>query len=223
MARPTLESLKSAVIDPFSCAPPGRPALNYADYLQLPAAARSGDEMDAVDHEFSTRLLDWLGFSEAPCNVQHNRARTGGIPDHIVEVNGVPVLVWEDKGTAEEFQTAHERQIERYAQGRATYAVWTNARRLIGFRVEPDGALTRLMEIDVEAAFGVQSAMPALLDQLENDLAYFKLLLSAQRFIEFDALAEALAIDESTFLSREPCRSLVMLPLRPFWVELGLS
>ena len=200
MPNQQIESFRTGVIDRFRCAPPGRSALSYAEYMLLPEPLRAGDEADAVDHQFSTRVLDWLGFGAPPCNVQHNRARVGGIPDHVVEVHGLPVLVWEDKKTTEKFVSSHELQLLRYAEGRVSYAVWTNARRLIAFRVEPTGTLVRLVDVDIAAVFGLQLPLQAVLDDVDTKLAYLRLLLSAQRFIEFDQLANSIAVDENTFL-----------------------
>jgi hypothetical protein len=168
--------------------------------MLLPEGLRTGDEADAVDHEFSTRVLDWLGFGASPSNVQHNRSRAGGIPDHVVEVHGLPVLVWEDKNTTEKIDSSHEVQLLRYAEGRVSYAVWTNARRLIAFRVEPTGTLVRLVDVNIEAVFGAQKPLQTVLDDADTKLAYLRLLLSAQRFIEFDQLANSIAVDEKTFL-----------------------
>lgn len=171
--------------------------------MALSERFRPGDEADAVDHQFSTRVLEWLGFGRVPSSVEHNRARDGGIPDHMAIVNAIPVVVWEDKNTTEGFDVVgHERQLSRYAQGRASYAVWTNARRLIGFRVEPAGTLVRLVDIDVLGVFGLQGALEGFIEETEAKLAYFRLLLSARRFIEVERLSEEVAVDEATFLAR---------------------
>lgn len=202
MPHPNLDSFRQDVIDGFRSAPPGRPASRYADYMLLPEAQRSGDELDAVDHEFSARVLEWLGYSVPPCNVQHNRNRVGGIPDHVAEVNGLPVLVWEDKNTTESLTAVHEAQLQRYAEGRTRYAVWTNARRLVAFRVEPAGTMTRLVDVDIHGVCGAQASLETVRDEVETQLAYFKLLVSAQRFTEFESLADDLAVDEQTFLAQ---------------------
>ncbi|TMB65248.1 MAG: hypothetical protein E6J43_12275, partial [Chloroflexi bacterium] len=170
--------------------------------MVLPNAMRSGDELDAVDHQFSTRVLDWLGFTQPPANVLHNRARAGGIPDHVAEVNGLPVLVCEDKATIEPLLPRHEAQLLRYTEGRTKYAVWTNARRLVAFRVEPAGGLVRLVDIDIESVFGAQMPLAPVLDDAETKLAYFRLILSAGRFTQFENLAQDLAVDETTFLAQ---------------------
>jgi hypothetical protein len=115
-------------------------------------------------------------------------------------VNGLPILIWEDKNTTEDFDSSHEAQLIRYAEGRVSYAVWTNARRMIAFRVEPSGELIRLAVVDIESVFGAQAPLEHVPDDVESKLSYFRLLLSARRFVEFDQIADSLAIDESTFL-----------------------
>jgi hypothetical protein len=84
-------------------------------------------------------------------------------------------------------------------KGGSAYAVWTNARRILVFRVEPSGTLERLVEFDAEAAFAIGPLAASDRRVAEEALEYIKLLIGAARFVEFEQLATAIAVDERTF------------------------
>jgi len=90
------EEFKATVIDPLQVNVGGR-VLPYREYLKLPATSRSNDEAAVVDQQFTTKLLEWLGYDQG--DVVYNRPTLGrpqDKTDFAVNVLGSTAFIVED-------------------------------------------------------------------------------------------------------------------------------
>jgi len=186
------EEFKVTVIDPLQVNVGGR-VLPYREYLKLPATSRSNDEAAVVDQQFTTKLLEWLGYDQG--DVVYNRPTLGrpqDKPDFAVNILGSTAFIVEDKSTDERFDETSVKQLRRYTAGTSGYCLWTNGRSLIGLRFDPNGQYTLLVDVRVDAAFGEQQS---LFDQGAN-FDILGLLFRKQRFAEVSAHIKAITISE---------------------------
>jgi hypothetical protein len=201
-----LSGFLESVIEPFKVPLKGS-EYSYLDYLTLPPNLRSGDEADVVDLRFTQAVLEWLGFHKSEGHYQYNRASTilGGSslrPDF--EVFGAVgiAFIWEDKNTTEEFDEGHSLQLRKYVAGTSSYAVWCNARQIIGFRFDARGQHQRLVEVDVESLASNSFIDERAKKNQEAALELFRLLFSRQRFTAFESLLDSICVDENIFLDQ---------------------
>ncbi len=189
------ETFKSHVIDTIEVNINAN-KLSYADYLQLPANQRSNDEADVVDRQFTHKLLEWLGYESG--EFIYNRptpAQSGNRPDFVVKIFGSTAFAVEDKSTDEKFNEASVKQLRRYTAGTAGYAIWTNAKTLLGLRFDPDGQYQTLVEVRVDGAFGHERlSIPQ-----DANFEILHLLFHRQRFTDITNLIAAVAIDEDVW------------------------
>ena len=192
------ELFKSKVIDPIEVNS-NATKLSYADYLQLPANQRSNDEADIVDRQFTHKLLEWLGYISG--DVIYNRptpAQPGNKPDFVVKISGSTAFIVEDKSTDEKFNEASVKQLRRYTAGTAGYALWTNAKTILGLRFDPGGQYQTLVEVRVDGAFG-HDRLPIPQDA---NFEILHLLFHRQRFTDITGLIAAVAINEDTWMQQ---------------------
>ncbi len=194
----TYASFQSEVIDSFR-----KGTHTYQTYLTDPTVNHNGDEADVVDQVFAEDTLKWLGFTRAdwsynlPQNGQKERR-----PDYLVRGTIGTAFIWEDKNTGSSLEADHLHQMRRYSIGTAGYAVWCNMSRLLAVRFISTDTLRyeTVTDIDVAGLAGVTPLSAAQrITQLTN-LALFQLLFSKERFTQFTALTEKIAVDEATFL-----------------------
>ncbi|HVB22211.1 MAG TPA: N-6 DNA methylase [Ktedonobacteraceae bacterium] len=189
------ELFKSKVIDTIKVNANDN-IFTYADYLQLPTGQRSDDEADVVDKQFTQKLLGWLGY-EGGDDISDRRtpAQPGNRPDFVVKILGSTAFVVEDKSTVEKFDEKSIKQLRRYTAGTAGYALWTNAKTILGLRFDPDGQYQTLVEVRVDGAFG-HDRLPIPQDA---NFEILHLLFHRQRFTDITGLIAAVAIDEDAW------------------------
>lgn len=206
MALQIEQSFRQAVIDQFQTTVHGRPGtLDYASYLALPAAMRSGDEMPRVDSLLATRILRWLGFDPDAGAATYNENQPGAIqtrPDFVAHGPTGRAFIWEDKATTEDFSEAHERQLRKYMGGQPGYAAWFNGRRLLAIHFASGGTYEILADVSIEAMFGPQPGTSDVQDRAATALELFKVLFDRSRFLTFDELADAVACDVDVFWAK---------------------
>lgn len=218
----TVASFFQYVIAPFKVSMAGVEH-GYSEYLALPADSRSNDEADVVDIRFAQGVLEWLGFHKAEGYFTYNRTSPRGPggslrPDFTAHGAVGTAFIWEDKNTADGFGEEHVQQLQKYVVGTVGYAVWSNARTMIGFRFDARGQHQRLVEVDVETLCNPVNDTDEKKKQ-EAALDLFYLLFSRQRFTSFESLLDSICVDEPTFLNQ--AQSLVGASARTQFVAGG--
>ncbi len=192
------DDFETQVIIPIQITPPhNNNVYGYAQYLALSKNERDGDEANAVDDRFSKLLIGWLGYGAASYTYNQH-ANTSDRPDYVVRKNsGAMAFIIEDKATPIDFDPVkHADQLRRYTAGTAGYAIWTNARRILGVRFDPQGNYNVLVDVRVAEAFGPQ---PSLLPtQLENDVEQLYQLFNSGRYNDIDAKILSITTDPLT-------------------------
>ncbi len=186
------ETFESAVIEPLRVSV-GASRFSYADYLDLPAGQRSNDEAAVVDMQFTSKVLEWLGYDTG--DVIYNRPLSGSPgnkPDFIVKALGATAFVVEDKSTDEKFDEQSVEQLRRYTAGTTGYCLWTNGRIILGLRFDANGQYQVIVEVRVEGTFGNQK----LLFPQEANFATLYFLFCKQRFTDIAILIDEVAIPE---------------------------
>ena len=204
------QSFIDAVIKPFKVSVKGA-SYSYLEYLALPAAVRSNDEADVVDVRFTESALEWLGFRKTEGHYKYNTTSTtpkteSWRPDFVTFGTVGNAFVWEDKNTTEEFDEDYLAKLRQYTAGSAGYAVWSNARQIIGLRFDAKGQCQQLVEVDVkslaEYAGSDEKTNKGQVKTQVSALELFYVLFSRDRFTLFESLLNKVCIDEKTFLDQ---------------------
>lgn len=194
---PTIcDSFTAAVTDPISVSANGK-ILAFTDYLALPADARSGDEADVVDAQFTRNLLGWLGWT--PGDWRYNTGKLHR-PDYRVLTTGRTAFVIEDKSTSLDWNLGFVPQMRGYAKGTSGLVLWTNAKDLRLVRFQNDGGY--LPVATVRVADILNGADPA--DAAVQGLHVIHDSLSKDRFVGFASMCSRAGADtERTRLDTE--------------------
>ena len=200
---PTIQGFHEAVIKQFSVSCAGA-THSYSQYLTLPFQMRSNDEADVVDTRFTQAVLEWLDFHKSDGSYQYNRSATTPAASSVrpdFEALGLvgTAFIWEDKNTTEEFSEDHLEQIRKYVAGSSGYALWSNARSILGFLFDAKGHHQILLEVNIESIFASDKPDQAVLKEQNSALETFRLLFSRSRFTSFDSLLAKICVDEQTF------------------------
>jgi type I restriction-modification system DNA methylase subunit len=185
-------SFAKVVVEPIRIQHDGK-TLDYQTYLALPEDRRSNDEAAVVDQKFTRNLLNWLGYGEDDW-IYNRPSRESGqqhVPDYRVSPEGMLAFVVEDKNTTERFTRRHVDQMRRYVAGTAGYALWTNGREVIGFRIPTQGEAETLVRIQVQPPAGAP-------DQTAN-IELLQELFCRDRYTELPRILERICVDEDTW------------------------
>ena len=205
-----IEAFINIVISPFNIAKQGK-SYSYLDYLSLPVNTRSNDEADVVDIHFTESSLEWLGFHKNEAQYKYNtttlKAKTESKrPDFVALSTVGPAFVWEDKNTTHDFDEKCLDQLISYTAGTSGYAIWTNAKRLLGFRFDAKGLSQKLVEVDIENLvknyYSPESNKDIKFKEQILALDLFYILFSRDRFTTFESLLNKICVDEETFIQQ---------------------
>ena len=206
----TLDSFLDVVISPFNVAVKGK-SYKYIDYLSLPPGVRVNDEADVVDVHFTELVLEWLGFHKSAAHYKYNTTTPKSKvesqrPDFVALGPIGTAFIWEDKNTTEEFDEVFSAKLGQYTAGTTGYAVWSNAKRIIGFRFDAKGHSEPLVDMDikllVECLDSGDEKHQAQLNAQISALELFFILFSRERFAAFDSLLNKICVDENTYLAQ---------------------
>jgi len=202
-----VENFINSVINPFNVAIKGT-TYTYLEYLSLPQNIRSNDEADVVDVHFTELALEWLGFYKSEGRYKYNTTTKAESqrPDFVALGTVGTAFIWEDKNTTHDFDEVCLNQLTSYTAGTSGYAIWSNAKQLIGFHFDAKGMPHKLVDVDVALLIEYYCSPNGYKDAKYKEqvlaLDLFYILFSHERFTSFNSLMNKICIDEATFLKQ---------------------